>query len=88
MSCGVTWWELHSSLMASSEQHLIRRVGVAFATLYLVVAASFAVRKAYHPALQHRPLAEIAFGPAITVACSFLLFCAAVRVECWVRDRT
>ena len=49
--------------------------------------AMLAALKATTPLFGAMPWPEVAYGPAITLSCSFSLFSAAVKVECWVRDR-
>lgn len=64
---------------------LVRRVGVAFTGLYLGIVAVFALLKAKTSFFAAQPWAEVVYGPAITVGCSFLLFLSAVWIELWIR---
>lgn len=73
--------------MALSERQLTRRVAVALAIFYPVAVASAATLKIISPRFNTAPWPEIVYGPAITIGFCFLLVCAGIRLECWIRDR-
>jgi hypothetical protein len=68
-----------------SERQILRRCAVAFALLYIGVATSFAALNAGTPLPGTITWPEVFCGPAITIGCSYLLFYAGVRLECWIR---
>jgi hypothetical protein len=69
------------SRLFSARCQVIRRVALAFTGLYVVILCAFAAIKAGTPFFQAQAWAEVVYGPAITIGCSFLLFLAAIWIE-------